>query len=275
VIFVDQPLAALRTARHSGSQASARIRISSKKNGAGRKNLLDRYSGTVGWVEKYLVTQGSTPLAPIEYLNECRAGSVLAYTISMWLLKRVHTYAGLLALVNLAVYGVVGLSVAFLRESGEPHPVIRYQNFSMEPNLTDRQVAERVRAQLNLSFADPVNKSAIEHDAVNNLLLDFRDANGSPRVTVLEKEGRLRIETIRNSFGIYLYILHGRTASFHAGDWRMRLWSDYNEFAMWCLLTMIASGFAMFLTARARNRLAQISLAAGCCLFAALYFWSR
>jgi hypothetical protein len=161
--------------------------------------------------------------------------------------------------------------VTFLRQSGEPSPVISYQNFSMEPNLTDRQVAERVRAQLNLSIAN----ATIEHDAANNLLLDFRDANGSHRVTVLEKEGRLRIETTHHGFGIYLYILHERTASFHGGDWRMQLWSDYNEFAMWCLLTMLASGFAMFLAARARNRLAQLSLAAGCCLFAALYFWSR
>ena len=55
----------------------------------------------------------------------------------------------------------------------------------------------------------------------------------------------------------------------------MQFWADYNEFAMWCLLGMIASGFAMFLAARARGRLAQISFAAGCCVFAALYFWTR
>jgi hypothetical protein len=193
----------------------------------------------------------------------------------MRLLKRVHTYAGLLVCVNLAVYGAVGLSVTLLRLSGTPARVVSFQRFSIEPNLTDRQVAERVRRQLNLPLAGLPNKSAVEHDAANDLLLNFGDANGSHRVTVLEKEGRLRIETIRNSFGIYLDTLHGRTASFHAGDWRMQLWSDYNEFAMWCLLTMIASGFAMFLAARARNRSAQISLVAGCCLFAALYFWSR
>ena len=189
----------------------------------------------------------------------------------MWLLKRVHTYAGLLTFVNLAVYGLVGLSVTFLREPGSPAPVISYQNFSMQPNLTDRQAAERVRSQLTLYLAN----AGIEHDADNNLVLDFRDANGSHRVTVLEKESRLRIETIRDSFGIYVDILHGRTASFHAGDWRVRLWSDYNEFAMWCLLTMIASGLAMFVAVRARSRLALISLSAGSCLFAALYFWSR
>lgn len=213
------------------------------------------------------------PAGPlIEWLRRAATGQEAYRTkISMRLLKGVHTYTGLLVCVNLAVYSIVGLSVTFLRQSGEPPPAISYQNFSMEPNLTDRQVAERVGLQLNLYLAN----ATIERDAANNLLLDFRDANGSHRVTVLEKEGRLRIETTRHGFGIYLYILHGRTASFHGGDWRMQLWSDYNEFAMWRLLTMLASGFAMFLAVRRRNRLAQLSLAAGCCLFAALYFWSR
>jgi hypothetical protein len=55
----------------------------------------------------------------------------------------------------------------------------------------------------------------------------------------------------------------------------MQLWADYNEFAMWCLLGMIASGFAMFVATRWRSRLAQISLAAGCCLFGALYFFTK
>jgi hypothetical protein len=81
----------------------------------------------------------------------------------MGLLKRVHAYAGLLTFANLAVYGVVGLSVTFLRESAPSAPVISYQNFSLEPNLTDRQVAERVRSQLNLSLATPLNNAAIEH----------------------------------------------------------------------------------------------------------------
>jgi hypothetical protein len=193
----------------------------------------------------------------------------------MWLIRKIHTYAGLLTFVNLAVYGIVGLSALYLLRPHSQPPVFSYQNFTTEPNLTDRQVAERVCAQLNLSLATPVNNFAVQHDAANNLFLDFRHANGRHQVTVLEKEGRIRVEASRNSFWLYLYTLHETTAAFHSGDWRMQFWADYNEFAMWCLLLMIASGFALFLAARARSRLAQISLAAGCCTFAALYFWTR
>lgn len=109
----------------------------------------------------------------------------------MWLLKKVHTYAGLLAFIKLAVYEAVGLSVTFLRHSSPPASVITYQDFYVAPNLTDRQVAERVCARLMLSLATPVNSAAIQHDANNNLFLDFRHANGRHQVTVLEKEGRL------------------------------------------------------------------------------------
>jgi len=191
------------------------------------------------------------------------------------LIKKLHTYAGLLTFLNLAVYGVVGLSITFLRQSSGALPIVSYRNFTVPPNLTDRQVAERICSLLGLSLATPVNRAAIRHDAANNLLLDFRHANGRDQVTVLEKERRLRIETTRNNIGLYLFVLHETTGAFQSGDWRMQLWADYNEFAMWCLLAMMASGFAMSLASRARSRLAQLSLAAGCCLFCAVYLFTR
>jgi len=190
-------------------------------------------------------------------------------------IKKLHTYAGLLTFLHLAVYGLVGLSVPFLRESKSATPVVSYRDFTVPANLTDRQVAEQICGLLGLSLATPVNQAAIQHDAAGNLFLDFWHANGRDQVTVLEKEGRLRIGTTRNSSAIYLFTLHETTAAFRSGDWRMQLWADYNEFAMWCLLAMIASGIAMFLASRVGSRLAQISLGAGCFLFAAIYFWSR
>lgn len=170
---------------------------------------------------------------------------------------------------------MVGLSVPFLRQSRSAAPAVRYRDFTVPANLTDRQVAERVCGLLGLSLATPVNQAAIQHDSANNLFLDFWHANGRDQVTVLEKERRLRIETTRNSLAFYLFTLHETTAAFHSGDWRMQFWADYNEFAMWCLVAMIASGIAMFLGSRMGSRLAQVWLGAGCFLFAATYFWSR
>jgi hypothetical protein len=193
----------------------------------------------------------------------------------MWLIKKVHTYAGLLTFVNLMVYGIVGLSVTLLRQAGNPSEVVRYHGFIVQPNRTDREVAEQICALLRLSLATPVHSFAIQHDAAGNLLLDLRHANGRHEVTVLEKEGRIRVAETRNSLAHYLFTLHETTAAFHSDDWRMQFWADYNEFAMWCLLAMIVSGSAMFLGVRSGSRLGQIWLVAGCCAFAVLYWWTR
>jgi hypothetical protein len=181
----------------------------------------------------------------------------------------------LLTFLHLAVYGVVGLSVPFLRQSERVAPVVRYRDFAVPANLTDRQVAERICGLLGLTLATPVNQAAIQHNSADNLFLDFWHANGRDQVTVLEKEGRLRIETTRNSLALYLFTLHETTAALHSGDWRMQLWADYNEFAMWCLVGMLASGLVMFVGSRVRSTVAWVSLGAGCFLFAAIYFWSR
>ncbi|HEY2018235.1 MAG TPA: hypothetical protein VGH38_32240 [Bryobacteraceae bacterium] len=191
------------------------------------------------------------------------------------LIQKLHTYAGLLTFVNFIVFGLVGLSATLQSKPAESRPVVRYENFTVDPNLTDRQVAERVATLLRLSLATPIQSAVIQHDAGRNLLLDFWHANGRHRVTVLEKDGRLRVETMRNSLWSYLGTLHATTAAFHSGDWRMQLWARYNEFAMWCLIGMIASGAALWLLSRPGYRLAQVSLAVGSSLFAAFYFLAR
>jgi hypothetical protein len=191
------------------------------------------------------------------------------------LIQKLHTYSGLLTFVNLMVFGVVGLSATWGPKPEAPAPEIRTEAFVVEPNLTDRQVAEKVCALLDLSLATPIQSAVIQHDAANNLLLDFWHANGRHRVTVFEHENRLRVEMMRNSLWSYLGTLHATTAAFHSGDWRMQLWADYNELAMWCFLAMLVSGVALWLLSRPRLGWAQWTLALGSALFAALCVWTR
>jgi hypothetical protein len=191
----------------------------------------------------------------------------------MTLLRKLHTYTALATFINLMVFGIVGLWAAFLPRVSPPSPAqVYYQPFAPEGNLTDRQVAERVCALLHLSLATPVQDAAIQHDAANRLVLDFYHANGRHRVTVLEDQRQLRIERMPNSLWRYLDILHMTTGAFRSGDWRMTLWADYNEFAMWSLGAMLLSGAVLGLAAR-RARLAWIALATGVVLFAVLLVW--
>src|ERR1017187_9938262 len=191
------------------------------------------------------------------------------------MIAKLHTYTGLLTFVNLMVFGIVGLSAALAGPKTAGAWQVRELPLRLEPGLTGRAAAEQVCAALGLTLATPIQSAVIQHDASGNLLLDFWHANGRHRVTVLESQGRLRVEVMRNSLWSYLGTLHATTAAFHSGDWRMQLWADYNEFAMWCFLVMLASGVALWLLSRPRHRWAQCSLVLGCGLFAALCFWTR
>ena len=190
-------------------------------------------------------------------------------------IQRLHTYAGMLTFVNLVVFGLVGLAASLSPRPHEPIAIVRKVPYDASPNLTDRQVAEQVCSLLNLSLATPIQSAVIQHDAANHLVLDFWHANGRHRITVLEAEHTLRIEVMPNSFWSYLGTLHATTAAFHSGDWRMQLWADYDEFAMWCLIAMLISGVALWLLAETRQRWAPWSLALGSGIFGALCWWIR
>ena len=189
-------------------------------------------------------------------------------------IKTLHTYAGLLTFVNLMVYGIAGFSSMWHRP-GDQTPAVSERAFTVPPNLTDKEVAERICLDLGLTLAMPVQNAAIHRDAAGGLWLDLWHVNGRHKVTVLEKEGRIRIEERRGSVASYLNGLHATTAAFRGYDWRMMLWAYYNEFAMWCLGGMIASGTYLWLATRPRHTLALVSLSAGTATFAALYIITR
>jgi len=191
------------------------------------------------------------------------------------MLTKLHTYAGLLTFLNLMIFGIVGLSAAISPRYIGVTPLTRELPMRFDPALNDRAVAERVCAELGLTLATPIQSAVIQHDATGRLVLDFWHANGRHRVTVLRDEGTIRVEVMRNSLWRYLDTLHTTTAVFRTGDWRMRLWAWYNEFAIWCLLAMLASGIWMWLSRNPRHRWALVSLASGCAASAMLYWWVK
>jgi hypothetical protein len=162
------------------------------------------------------------------------------------LISRIHTYAALLTLANLILYGVVGIAALF-EPGGKPAAQVWEQPFARAANQTDRETAERVVSLLGLSLATPVHDFNIGHDGEHRLVLDFYHANGRHKVTVMENPVRLHIERTHASVARYLSTLHVTTAAFHSGDGRMQLWAWWNEFAMWCLLAMTASGVWIWL----------------------------
>jgi hypothetical protein len=53
----------------------------------------------------------------------------------MWLIKKIHTYAGLLTFVNLMVYGIVGLSALYLLRPHPQLPAVGYRSFTVDTKI--------------------------------------------------------------------------------------------------------------------------------------------
>ena len=192
------------------------------------------------------------------------------------MILKLHTWAGLATFVNLMIYGIVGIAAAFEPAPGAPQraAVVRELPFEIAPNQTDMEVARQVVDRLGLKLATPVQTFAIQHDAAHNLVLDFRHANGRHRVS-FPRAGTMRVEESRAPLVRYLSSLHVATVALRIGDWRMRAWGYYNEFAMWSLALMVGSGAWMWLERRPRRWWEAASFAAGCVAFGAMYWWTR
>ncbi len=167
---------------------------------------------------------------------------------------RLHIYAGLLTLVNLLLYGVVGIATLWDRQHPAA-PVVFERAFTVQPGESDRAIADRVVQLLGLSLATPVHAFAIGHDRAGRLVLDFYHVNGRHKVTF--RDGLLQVEQTRATLAGYLNTLHVTTGAFHSGDWRLQLWAWWNEFAMWCVALMALTGIWIWWQRRGTPGLAR------------------
>lgn len=187
--------------------------------------------------------------------------------------RKVHIYAGLLTFAQLIIYGIAGLTATF--QPGLERPkiahAVRQVPFTPSANATDNQVAGEVFRTLRLPLTRPMPDWFLRRTPDGHLLLDFYNINGIFRVVVLEQEGQLRVEEIRNSFWLFLEDVHAATTGEADAPGWMRAWGVWNEAGMWCLLLFCASGVYLWLAARARFVWAWAALAAGAAAFAGIW----
>lgn len=193
------------------------------------------------------------------------------------LIRRIHTYLGLLNFSTLLVFGIAGLTATFHAgpERSRTPLAMRYMDFAPPPNASDAQVAASIYETVRIPLSAPIPNFAIKRNRDHQLALDFYTLNGIHHVTLLESERRLRIEAERTNLWFFLDNAHATTQGGNPPDWRVRWWGYYNEVAIWCLLAMGVSGVYLWLASRPGFRWAQISLAAGGAAFLVLFFLSR
>src|SRR5664279_3380095 len=111
------------------------------------------------------------------------------------LIKKIHTYAGLLSFTLLLIYGIAGLTASLGKgmEDSVPAPgPPRFESLALPPGADKQQISDRVYDHLKPALAERLSGAEVEADGDGNLRLDFWSVNSVKRVTVLAREGRLK-----------------------------------------------------------------------------------
>jgi uncharacterized iron-regulated membrane protein len=188
------------------------------------------------------------------------------------LVLKLHIYAGLLVFAQLLVYGLAGLA-ATVEERPRPKIFSSSREVAFTPlaSRTDKEVADDVYAALRLPLTRKMPLFALKRDEHNDLQLDFYNINGIHRVTVLEREHKLRIDDVHNGAATFVNDLHTVTLNDDEAPGLVRIWGYYNAVAMWCLLGFCLSGVYLWLSAQPRSRWAWTCLGAGSATMALLW----
>ena len=119
---------------------------------------------------------------------------------------------------------------------------VETREYQLPANLTDFEAATAVYRFLQLPLSQPPGRGGVRRDAQNHVGFIVYSANGPRIVTLLESERQVRIELRRNNLWHFFENIHALTPREATADTRERLWSWYNEFAIWALIFMSVSG---------------------------------
>jgi hypothetical protein len=184
-------------------------------------------------------------------------------------------YLGLLNFSLLIVFGLAGLIVTmeapdiFRQKQG---PSTEFRDFAPASFASDREVAQKVARVVAPSHAGP---PVVRRNAANQLVSEFYSVNGLVRVTLLEGEKRIQIQTFRNSIWRFIDNAHATTIAEQARDGVVHAWAWYIELSIWSMIAMALSGLWLGLRMRWNYRWTRVSLVAGCAAFAALYWLEK
>jgi hypothetical protein len=184
-------------------------------------------------------------------------------------------YAGLLNFSILMVFGIAGLVATSRAPDIFQHPTlhtITTQDFGVPPSASDKEVVAAIVETLHIGVAQLPNS---RRNAQHQLTVDFYNPNGLRRVTLLEPEHRLQVETFRNSIWRFLDNLHATTRNQGAPWTATRLWGWYIEIATFSMIWMIASGIWLGVGQRWNFRWTQVSAALAVIAFGVLYYLEK
>jgi len=189
--------------------------------------------------------------------------------------RKLHLYSGLLNFSILMVFGIAGLVASARAPDIFQHPTLHTvttQDFSVSPSASDKEVVGAIAEALHIRVAELPNP---QRNPRHQLTVDFYNPNGLRRVTLLEPDHRLQVETFRNSIWRFFDNMHATTLREGAPWTAQRLWGWYIEIATLSMIWMIASGIWLGLGQRWSLRWTHFSAALAVIAFGILYYLEK
>jgi len=187
-------------------------------------------------------------------------------------------YTGLFTFTALIIYGLSGLvdsSLPAWSERKAPPTTEQFVEFQAPGDLGDKELADLVYEELDMPLTGPAAEYSLRRDADRNLVVNFYTPNGFRTVTVLERDGRLKIVRSRGGMASFVTGMHGSLLRYAAPRFLTRAWGYYNEAGLWALGFMALSGVALWLGTRPRFVWAQAAFVSGNVVFLTLYWLIR
>lgn len=170
-------------------------------------------------------------------------------------LRWAHVMVGLQATAALVVYAVSGLAATWNARPGNHEPPRRSETRSYvhQDGESDLALARRLHAELDLALTAPPPDWVVKRDDAGALTFRLYSPNGMQHVRV-PAPGVAVVEDARVDLATFLLHLHGHVVDWPIGDtdWRLVLWSVYNELSTLALLGLAVSGVVMWLVTRPR-----------------------
>jgi hypothetical protein len=188
-------------------------------------------------------------------------------------LRRLHMYAGLFAFTAFVVWGLTGITAAFLPAPGasESDPVVRTKEvaFRAPDGVDDRALARLVYDAADVAMS--VAPRGASRNADGDLAFHLETPNGRRDVTYREAEGRILVQYRGGSLALFVSEMHEGSLRRGPPDWPARIWRVYNEIAAWAFLFMTLTGLYLWLATRPKLRWAWITFVTGSGAVAALW----
>lgn len=174
------------------------------------------------------------------------------------LIRKVHTYIGLQAVVSLLLFSIAVIAVSIDSEKKIEHT---YHHFKGDMSLTNIELAKLLRKQVGLRFEPEPREWMISEKVEGSLVVRLKSPVGKREVTLNKVSGNVEISSWTFTVSHFANHMH------QEGLWRRKpsdslwlwAWSLYIEFSILALFALPVTGLYIWVSKKSPKEFWAIS----------------